>query len=214
MNWGPSLARGRMNMVRIPARATRATRNTSRVARARRRCSRRWARSTRGPRMMASRAATTIQVRTRRTSQPSSRTAAVSSTIAMVAAMVRTGTRGSGMIFRPRGPAWCPRSFGRRRRGPEWGADVMEVADGLGVGAEQAGLDIGQAVLGAERPHQRLGPAQVGPWDGGEQVVLDLVVEPAQHEGDHPAAGHVAGGQHLAAQEVELIGLGQGRHAL
>jgi hypothetical protein len=50
--------------------------------------------------MMASRAATTIQVRTRRTSQPSSRTAAVSSTIPMVAAMVRTGTRdrGSRMI--------------------------------------------------------------------------------------------------------------------
>ena len=79
-------------MVRIPASATMAIRNTSRVASAWRRCSRRSVMSTRGPRMMASRAATTIQVRTRRTSQPSSRTAAAG-TIAMVAAMVRIGIR-------------------------------------------------------------------------------------------------------------------------
>jgi hypothetical protein len=38
-------------------------------------------------------------------------------------------------------------------------ANPVEVADGLRVGAEQAGLDIGQAVLGAERPDQGLGVA-------------------------------------------------------
>jgi hypothetical protein len=43
--------------------------------------------------MMASRAATTIQIKTRRTSQPSSRTAAVNNTIPMVAAIVRIGIR-------------------------------------------------------------------------------------------------------------------------
>src|SRR5919106_2588230 len=88
------------------------------------------------------------------------------------------------------------------------------MADGLGVGAEQAGLGIVQTVVLAEGPDQRLGAAQVRPGHVGKQVVLDLVVQPPQHEVDQPAAAHVARGQHLAAEEVQLIGLGEGGHAL
>src|ERR671923_227762 len=51
----------------------------------------------------------------------------------------------------------------------EWRADIVEMADGLGVGAEQAGLDIRNAVLAAERPDQRLGGAQGRPGRAGGQ---------------------------------------------
>src|SRR4029453_9691793 len=53
-------------------------------------------------------------------------------------------------------------------------------------------------------------------WGGGilEQVVLDLVVEPAEEKVHQPAAAHVAGGQHLAPEEVQLLGVTQRRHAL
>ena len=37
-----------------------------------------------------------------------------------------------------------------------------------------------------------------------EQLVLDLVVEAAEEDVDNAAAAHVAGGQHLASQEVQL----------
>ena len=56
--------------------------------------------------------------------------------------------------------------------------------------------------------------AQVGAGHVGEQVVLDLVVEPPEEEIDQAAAADVAGGQDLAAEEVELVGLGEGGHAL
>ena len=92
MNWGPSLAMGRMNTVTTPTSSTRPSMKTSRVASERRRCSRRSTRSVTGPRMMLSRAATTIQVGT---TAPPSRAAGPRRcrTIPMVTAMVRIGTR-------------------------------------------------------------------------------------------------------------------------
>jgi hypothetical protein len=80
----------------------------------------------------------------------------------------------------------------------------VEVAQGLAVGADQGRLGIGEVVLAAELAHQRLGAAQVRAGHVREQVVLDLVVEAAEEDVDNAAAAHVAGGQDLASQEVEL----------
>src|SRR6185437_8129825 len=92
--------------------------------------------------------------------------------------------------------------------------DGVEVAEGLGVGAGQAGLAVGQDVLFAECPDQDLGVPEVGAGHGGEQVVLDLVVQAAQRQVGEPAAADVAGGEYLAAQEVAAVGGGQDGHAL
>ncbi len=93
-------------------------------------------------------------------------------------------------------------------------ADGVEVAQRLGVGADQAALAVGQVALKAERLDQGLGPAQVGPGHGGKQMVLDLVVQAAQGEVRQPPAAHVAGGEHLAAQEVGPVVGVQNEHAL
>src|SRR6185437_511233 len=58
-------------------------------------------------------------------------------------------------------------------------AHVVQVAQGLRVGVYEAGLAVGQFLLSAELPDQRLGFAQVRARHGGKQVVLDLVVEAA-----------------------------------
>src|SRR5437588_13106509 len=57
-------------------------------------------------------------------------------------------------------------------------ANLMEMADGLRVGIQQAAFQAGQAMFGAERPDQGLGAAQVRPGHAGKEVVLDLVVKP------------------------------------
>src|SRR2546421_11481038 len=93
-------------------------------------------------------------------------------------------------------------------------ANRMEVAQHLHVGVDQAGFAIGHTVLAAELMYERLGATQVGSGHAGEQVVLDLVVEPSQDEVDQPTAAYVTGGQHLAAQEVAAVLGGEDRHAL
>src|SRR2546421_7807365 len=66
----------------------------------------------------------------------------------------------------------------RVRDGP---TDGMEMAQRLGVGAEQRGLAVRQALLLAEPADEGLGAAQVGSGHTREQMVLDLVVETAEH---------------------------------
>jgi hypothetical protein len=95
-----------------------------------------------------------------------------------------------------------------------WPANGIEVTERLRVGARQAALAVRHASLPAERLDQGLRAAQVGPWHGGEQVVLDLVVQAAKREIGEPAAAHIARGERLAAQEVALIGGLQDGHAL
>ena len=59
-----------------------------------------------------------------------------------------------------------------------------------------------------------LGPPQRPGGHVGEQVVLDLVVQPAERDVDQRAAAHVAGRQHLAAQKVPVVVPAQDRRAL
>src|SRR5687768_17074464 len=61
--------------------------------------------------------------------------------------------------------------------GPQRPADVVEVADRLGVGAPQGGLAVRHTVLVAEGLDDGLGAAQVRPWHAREQMVFDLVVQ-------------------------------------
>jgi hypothetical protein len=93
-------------------------------------------------------------------------------------------------------------------------AGGVEVAQRLGVRPEQGSLAVGQVAFGAERGDQRLEPAQAGARHGREQVVLDLVIQAAHSEVGEPAAADVARGEHLAAQEVGLVGRSQDRHPL
>src|SRR5207248_2271265 len=81
------------------------------------------------------------------------------------------------------------------RQGPE----------GLSVGGEEADLAVGDAVLLTERTHRCLGMPQAGPRHGGEQVMLDLVVEAAESEVGEPSPADVTGSDDLAAEEVELL---------
>ncbi len=101
-------------------------------------------------------------------------------------------------------------SRNHRRAAP----DLVEVTQTLAVGLDRADLHVVDAALGAEVAHDRLDLPQVGPGHAREQVVLDLVVEAAQHEVDDRRALDVTGGQHLLAQEVEVVLGGQHRHAL
>lgn len=48
-------------------------------------------------------------------------------------------------------------------------------------------------------------PVQVVARHGGEQVVLDLVVQAAHEPAHQPAALHVAGGSDLQTEEVRLV---------
>src|ERR1039458_3591929 len=98
------------------------------------------------------------------------------------------------------------RNFSRSARWlAEQFADVVKVAQRLGVGADQAGLAVGQVPLLAEGPDQGLGVRQAGPGHGRKEVVLDLVVEAAEGEVGQPATAHVAGGEHLPVQEAGAV---------
>ena len=80
----------------------------------------------------------------------------------------------------------------------------MEVLQDLFVGLEHAGLMVGDTVLPAEAPDDRLGLSQLVAGQPREQVVFDLVVEaPVPEVGDR-VGYDVAAGQYLPAQEVHL----------
>jgi hypothetical protein len=68
----------------------------------------------------------------------------------------------------------------------------MEVPQHLRIGGQQACLRVGNAALGAERPHRRLGVTQTRPRHRREQVVLNLVIKPAKGEVGENAAADVA----------------------
>ena len=80
--------------------------------------------------------------------------------------------------------------------------------------ANKPDLGVLHAVLLAVLAHDRLDVLEVRPRHAREQVVLDLVVEPAHREVDGRAAADVARHQHLATQEVDLHPRGDDRHAL
>src|ERR1039457_2948860 len=65
-------------------------------------------------------------------------------------------------------------------------ADGVQVPQDLDVGVHETSLVVGDAVLLAERAHRLLGAPQAGPRHGGEQVVLDLVVQAAAGEVGEP----------------------------
>src|SRR5580692_8243296 len=100
------------------------------------------------------------------------------------------------------------------RRAARQLAGGVEVPQRLRVRLEQGGLAVRHLARGAERGDQRLRPVQAGPRHGGEEVVLDLVIEAAEGEVGQPAAVDVARRQHLTAQEVGLVVRGQDRHPL
>src|SRR6266487_955648 len=82
------------------------------------------------------------------------------------------------------------RSAGRRCRCRP--AHLVQVPQRLRVRTDQAALRVRQAVLLAELAYHGLGPLQVGPGHAREQVVLDLVVKPAERQVGQPAALDVA----------------------
>ncbi len=71
------------------------------------------------------------------------------------------------------------------------GAGGPEVGEDVPAGPPGSGLGVADRLVVAERPDQRPGPGQVGPGHGGEEVVLDLGVETADHESGHPAPPQV-----------------------
>ena len=107
--------------------------------------------------------------------------------------------RWPGPLARPP-PTRGPRSPPPRR---------MKMTQHLRVRADQALLAVVQASLGAEGPHHGPAAAQRRPGHGREQVMLDLVVEAAEHGLGQPPAADVAGGEHLLAQEVQAVLLAQ-----
>src|SRR5215469_17720568 len=118
------------------------------------------------------------------------------------------------VIFAASWSAGWPRPSARRGRGAGHPADETEMAQGLGIGASQARLAVGQSALPAVFPDQGLGASQIGPWHGGKEVMFDLIVQPPQSDVGQPSATDVAGGQYLAPQEVTPVSRIQDRHAL
>src|SRR6185312_15743406 len=71
----------------------------------------------------------------------------------------------------PRGPLGCPRPQGRAQR--------VEIAQDLPVRAGHRRLVVGDAALPAEGAHDRLRRPQLVARQRREEVMLDLVVQPA-----------------------------------
>ena len=90
----------------------------------------------------------------------------------------------------------------------------MHRRDDLRVGAHHPGLVMLDAVVQAVASHDLARGRQMGPGHGGEEVVLDLVVETAVEVVDHAIAADVACRQHLPIEEVELVQATHHRHAL
>src|SRR5215831_17538935 len=88
------------------------------------------------------------------------------------------------------------------------------MAQGLGIGASQARLAVGQSALLAVFPDQGLGASQVGPRHGGKEMMFDLIVQAPERDIGQPSATDVAGGEYLAPQEVTPVTRVQDRHAL
>jgi hypothetical protein len=111
------------------------------------------------------------------------------------------------------------RASGRLRGGGGLGSarrasGLVETAQRLTVGGDEAGLQVGHAqILAAAADHAPV-PAQVRAGHAGEQVVLDLMVQAAGRDAGEPPATHVAGGEHLPAQEVGAVLAGEDGHAL
>lgn len=63
----------------------------------------------------------------------------------------------------------------------------------------------GYPAPGAEFGNDGPGVPQIHPRHTGEQMVFDLVVQPARYIVHEPAPTHIAGGEHLAAQGIDLL---------
>jgi hypothetical protein len=93
-------------------------------------------------------------------------------------------------------------------------ADPVDVPQHDAVALPQPRARIGHAAVTAVLGDDRRGAAQVRARHRREEVVFDLVVEPAHQRVDEPAAADVAAHQYLAAEEVEPGALRHQRHAL
>src|SRR5665647_946899 len=91
-------------------------------------------------------------------------------------------------------------------------ADAVQVGDDDRVRAPQARLGVRDVELRALRTHDDPGAGQVRPSHVGEEVMLHLVVEPAERPG-RPPPGDVARRAHLLGEEVEALVGTDDRHA-
>src|SRR5690606_8288828 len=178
--------------------------------------------STRGPPLSTSSPATgrgssspgTASPWTRRSSRGPARSCARRHDCAVtsVPAPSVSTTRSPPLPFGPRSPA--PHWPEWTRSPAEGRADPVQVPERLRPRPDQPGLVIRHADLFAVAADDRLGPAQMRHRQMWEEVVLDLVVQPAHEVVDHDPTADVAGRQHLLTQEVELLALLHRRHAL
>src|SRR5207244_5618174 len=95
-----------------------------------------------------------------------------------------------------------------------WGAHLIQKLEDLYVRLQRATFSIRYRTLFAERSDDDLSPLQVVPRHAREQMVFDLVVQPAVPEVRQGVSLDIATGQHLAAHEVELALAVQSRHPL
>ena len=90
----------------------------------------------------------------------------------------------------------------------------MQVLEDLSVGLEHASLVVGDGVLLAESPDDRLRLSQLVTGQPREEVVFDLVVEATVPEVGDRVGYDVAAGQYLPVQEVHLAVVVQEGHGL
>jgi energy-coupling factor transport system substrate-specific component len=114
--------------------------------------------------------------------------------------------------FDPGALAGTPTASADEGDGPAC-AHGAEMDEHLAIRPPGALLGIGDAALGTERPHQLPRPPEVGPGHVREEMVLDLGVEPAEHESGERPAGQVPRREHLTTEESQLVLAGQDGHA-
>src|SRR5262245_53689273 len=103
--------------------------------------------------------------------------------------LMRFLTARSGCVHHPFTPA---RLSGMRRRIPlrlpQWRADAVEMAQDASIGLPDAGLVIRDRPRLTEGAHRRLGRFELVSREGGEEVMLKLIIESAKPEVGHRCA--------------------------
>src|SRR6478672_1957532 len=82
-------------------------------------------------------------------------------------------------------------------------SDPVQVRGDQGPGPGDGDLVIGDRRVPTELPDDRPDLPQAGPGHVREQVVLNLIVQPAHRQRGDPAASYVAGHQDLPAEEID-----------
>ena len=99
-------------------------------------------------------------------------------------------------------------------RPPQGHADLVQIAQGVAIGLDEAGFAIGNRARLTECSHYWLCRVELVPGHVREEMMLNLIVQPAKPEVCQGVRSDISGREDLLAESTQCIGALQHKHPL